>query len=68
MQGSGSDEVVGCAWDGMTYIVDQQRNVVKYHVGENICAFCAGELSTMYMYADNDSGPIHWVKLEQADL
>ena len=43
LQGSGCDEIVGCAWDGMTYIVDQQRNVVKYHVGENICAFCAGE-------------------------
>ena len=43
LQGSGGDEILGCAWDGMTYIVDQQRNVVKYHVGESVCTFCAGE-------------------------
>ena len=42
LQGSGGDEIVGCAWDGMTYIVDQKRNVVKFNFGENVCAFCAG--------------------------
>ena len=36
--------MVGCAWDGTTYIVDQTRNVVKFHFGENVCAFSAGML------------------------
>ena len=39
---------MACAWDGMTYIVDQKRNVVKYHVGENVCAFCAGKITSQY--------------------
>ncbi|CAI8001739.1 KICSTOR complex protein ITFG2 [Geodia barretti] len=41
--GCGGDEIVGCAWDGMTYIVDQKRNVVKFNFGENVCAFSAGK-------------------------
>lgn len=47
MQGSGGDEIVVCAWDGMTYIIDQKRNVVKYHVGENVCAFLAGKVEPL---------------------
>ena len=43
LQGSGEDEIVVCAWDGMTYIVDQGRNVVRYQFEENVSAFCAGE-------------------------
>jgi len=44
LQGSGEDEIVVCAWDGMTYIVDQGRNVVRYQLFEdNISAFCAGK-------------------------
>ena len=42
LQGSGEDEIVVCAWDGMTYIVDQRRNVVRYQFEENVSAFCAG--------------------------
>ena len=45
MQGSGSDEIVVCAWDGMTYIVDQQRNSVRFQFEQNVSAFTAG---TMY--------------------
>jgi len=43
LQGSGEDEIVVCAWDGMTYIVDQGRNVVRYQFEENVSAFCAGK-------------------------
>ena len=44
MQGSGSDEIVVCAWDGMTYIVDQQRNSVRFQFEQNVSAFTAGIL------------------------
>jgi len=43
LQGSGEDEIVVCAWDGMTYIVDQGRNVVRYQFEDNVLAFCAGK-------------------------
>nr|XP_032805302.1 KICSTOR complex protein ITFG2 isoform X1 [Petromyzon marinus] len=38
----GSEEVVACAWDGQTYIIDRRRNVVRFHFDENVCTFCAG--------------------------
>jgi len=43
LQGSGEDEIVVCACDGMTYIVDQGRNVVRYQFEENVSAFCVGK-------------------------
>ncbi len=42
MQGNGSDELVVCGWDGMTYIVDLNRNIVRYRFGQNVSAFTAG--------------------------
>ena len=44
-QGDGSEEVVACAWDGQTYIIDQNRTVVRFQFDENVNAFCAGETS-----------------------
>ena len=44
VQGSGSDEIVVCAWDGMTYIVDQQRNSVRFQFEQNVSAFTAGTI------------------------
>lgn len=41
-QGNGHEEVVACAWDGQTYIIDHNRTVVRFQVDENIRAFCAG--------------------------
>jgi hypothetical protein len=38
----GNEEVIVCAWDGLTYIVDRYRNVVRYQFEENVAAFCAG--------------------------
>lgn len=40
--GNGQEEVVACAWDGQTYIIDHNRTVVRFQVDENIRAFCAG--------------------------
>uniref|UniRef100_A0A9L0II43 Integrin alpha FG-GAP repeat containing 2 n=1 Tax=Equus asinus TaxID=9793 RepID=A0A9L0II43_EQUAS len=42
--GNGHEEVVACAWDGQTYIIDHKRTVVRFQVDENIRAFCAGFL------------------------
>uniref|UniRef100_A0A8C2NNK2 Integrin alpha FG-GAP repeat containing 2 n=1 Tax=Capra hircus TaxID=9925 RepID=A0A8C2NNK2_CAPHI len=47
--GNGHEEVVACAWDGQTYIIDHNRTVVRFQVDENIRAFCAG------LYACKDS-------------
>ena len=41
-QGNGEEEIIGCAWDGMTYIVDQKKNVVRYRFEEAVASFCAG--------------------------
>ncbi|XP_006002857.1 KICSTOR complex protein ITFG2 [Latimeria chalumnae] len=40
--GDGREEVVACAWDGQTYIIDHDRSVVRFQVDENVNAFCAG--------------------------
>ncbi|CAK9831299.1 KICSTOR complex protein ITFG2 [Anthophora retusa] len=40
--GDGSDEIVACAWDGQTYILDQQRNSVRFQFEEPVRAFCTG--------------------------
>ncbi|KAF6119208.1 integrin alpha FG-GAP repeat containing 2 [Phyllostomus discolor] len=39
--GNGHEEVVACAWDGQTYIIDHNRTVVRFQVDENVRAFCA---------------------------
>lgn len=40
--GNGQEEVVACAWDGQTYIIDHNRTVLRFQVEENVSAFCAG--------------------------
>ena len=40
--GNGKNEVVFCAWDGETYIMDQYENIVNFTFGEGVSAFCAG--------------------------
>ncbi|XP_053321468.1 KICSTOR complex protein ITFG2 [Spea bombifrons] len=40
--GNGQEEVVACAWDGQTYIIDHNRTVLRFQVDENVSAFCAG--------------------------
>lgn len=40
--GNGHEEVIACAWDGQTYIIDHSRTVARFQVDENVSAFCAG--------------------------
>ena len=42
LQGNGTEEVVACSWDGQTYIVNLNREVVRFQFGDNVAAFCAG--------------------------
>lgn len=51
--GDGSDEIVACAWDGMTYIVDQQQNMAKFQLEESVVSFCAG----MYSFTSGHPSP-----------
>uniref|UniRef100_A0AAR2K8D8 Integrin alpha FG-GAP repeat containing 2 n=1 Tax=Pygocentrus nattereri TaxID=42514 RepID=A0AAR2K8D8_PYGNA len=41
--GDRREEVVACAWDGQTYIIDHNRMVVRFQFDENVNAFCAGQ-------------------------
>ena len=43
--GDGADEIIACAWDGQTYILDQQRNSVRFQFEEPVKGFCAGMYS-----------------------
>ncbi|XP_040517409.1 KICSTOR complex protein ITFG2 isoform X2 [Gallus gallus] len=40
--GNGHEEVIACAWDGQTYIIDHNRTVARFQADENVSAFCAG--------------------------
>ncbi|XP_012217646.2 KICSTOR complex protein ITFG2 [Linepithema humile] len=40
--GNNSDEIIACAWDGQTYILDQQRHSVRFQFEEPVRAFCTG--------------------------
>ena len=43
-QCDGWDEVVACAWDGQTYIIDHTQQSIRFHLKENVCAFTAGKI------------------------
>jgi len=38
----GDDEIILASMNGMTYMIDKDRNIVSYNFNENIAAFCAG--------------------------
>lgn len=40
--GNGIDDLVACSWDGHTYILDQEKNVVRFQQGESVQAFASG--------------------------
>lgn len=40
---SGNDTIVLCSWEGMTYVLDKNLELIKYNFGENICGFSAGQ-------------------------
>lgn len=39
---NGSDDIVVCSWDGQTYIFDQDKNCVRFHLDEPVQAFHSG--------------------------
>ncbi|XP_060520130.1 KICSTOR complex protein ITFG2-like [Cylas formicarius] len=40
--GNGTDDIVVCSWDGQTYILDQKKNSVRFHLEEPVRAFHSG--------------------------
>jgi len=38
-------ELVACSWDGLTYIVDKDQNVVRFQFPGSVCAFTAGKFA-----------------------
>jgi len=40
--GDGRDEIVACSWDGHTYILDQEKCSVCFHLEESVMSFCSG--------------------------
>lgn len=51
--GNGSDDIVACSWDGLTYILDQNKNSVRFHLDESVQAFECG-----YYSLSSDSPPV----------
>lgn len=51
--GNGSDDIVACAWDGQTYILDQNKNVVRFQLDEAVQAFESG-----YYSLNRDEPPV----------
>jgi len=45
MTGDGREEVVACAWDGSTYIINQEKESVRFQFDHSVSAFCAGHYS-----------------------
>jgi len=43
--GDGKDEIIACSWDGVTYIVNNTKQVLCYKYPESLTAFCAGYYS-----------------------
>ena len=41
---NGCDEILACCWDGMVFIVDHNRNIIKFLYPESICAFTSGNI------------------------
>ncbi|GAM27919.1 hypothetical protein SAMD00019534_110950 [Acytostelium subglobosum LB1] len=38
----GNDYIVACGWDGLTVVVDSERNIVSFKFGDRVCAFTTG--------------------------
>lgn len=43
--GNGNDDIIVCSWDGQTYILDQEKNSVRFQLDEPVQAFCSGYYS-----------------------
>lgn len=45
LTGDGNADIIACAWDGKTFIFDQQANCVEFQFEERVAAFVAGRYS-----------------------
>lgn len=45
--GNGCDDIIVCSWDGQTYILDQDKNSVRFQLDEPVQAFCSGHYSVI---------------------
>lgn len=60
-----AEEVVACAWDGLTCIVDMQGNVVRFDLGQEVCGFIAG----MYAVEPGENVPcLIYVTLTESEI
>jgi len=50
---NGNDEIVLCSMNGMTYIIDKERDIVSFNFNENVASFCAGN----YGISETKSSP-----------
>lgn len=40
--GNGNDDIIACSWDGHTYILDQNKNSVRFQLDDSVQAFECG--------------------------
>ena len=60
-----SDSIVVCAWDGFTCIVNHAGNVVKFDLGQEVCAFLVGN----YAVRPGENVPcLIYVTLTESDI
>lgn len=60
-----TEEIVACAWDGLTCIVDMKGNVVRFDLGQEVCGFIAG----MYAVVPGKNVPcLIYVTLTESEI
>ena len=60
-----TEEIVACAWDGLTCIVDLHGNVVRFDLGQEVCGFIAG----MYAVVPGKNVPcLIYVTLTESEI
>jgi len=45
--GDGNEEVIACSWDGLTYIVNDEHQSLRFQFDETVCTFTAGQYSLL---------------------
>ncbi|GFQ83518.1 KICSTOR complex protein ITFG2 [Trichonephila clavata] len=45
LTGDGDEDIIACAWDGQTYMVNQRKQSVRFQFEESVSAFTSGKYS-----------------------
>ncbi|GFU13038.1 KICSTOR complex protein ITFG2 [Nephila pilipes] len=45
LNGGGDEDIIACAWDGQTYMVNQRKQSVRFQFEESVSAFTSGKYS-----------------------